>query len=244
MVLRSEPPLTLRRTLLDGPDVGQVGLHLVGSGAGPVGGDDLTLVVGVGPGSHLDLAAVAASMVMPGPHGERSISRIEVDVAAGATLSFLAPPLVLVAGCDHHVIVRVRLGAGARLLWRDEVVLGRHGEAGGSLHQRLAVDLGGRPLLRSDLAVGPRWPDTEGPAGTAGARAVGTVLVVDASGADPPADLVAGYAPRPGVRLAATTLDGPAALVSALAVSGGRLADAFDALLTVAPWSSARPVVS
>ena len=94
-----------------------------------------------------------------------------------------------------------------------------HGEETGSLHQRLVVDRGGRPLLRTELAVGPRWPASLGPAGTAGGRAVGTVVAVGIE-LTPVA--------VPGVRMAVQPLAEGAVLLTALAERPGDLTLALD----------------
>ena len=60
--LRSDPPLTVRSTPDPSrPDVACV--HLIGSGAGPLGGDELHLDIEVGDGAELKVGAVAASML-------------------------------------------------------------------------------------------------------------------------------------------------------------------------------------
>jgi urease accessory protein len=169
--LRSAPPLTFRET----PE----GLFLVGTAAGPLGGDELELVVDVGPGATLTVRSVAAQLAQPGPRaGAPSSLRVEVTVAAGAELAWLPEPTVAVRGCHHRVTTVIRCAAGARLVWRDEVVLGRHREASGSILQRLRVDRAGRPLLRHDLALGPDWPSSAGPAVLGPARAVGSLVTV------------------------------------------------------------------
>ena len=124
-VLRSDPPFTFRQT-------GDV-LSWVGTAAGPVGGDELSLTVDVAAGASLTLRSVAASLVHPGPTGlpSRTVLRARVD----GSLRWQPRPAVLVRGCDHHADTEVDLGEGAVLLWREEVVLGRHGEETGSLHQ-------------------------------------------------------------------------------------------------------------
>lgn len=215
-VLRSDPPLTLRRTAADR-------IHLVGSTAGPVGGDELALDVRVGTGATLRVASVAASLVYPGPSGRRSSFRVCAEVGASARLVWETQPTVLVRGCDHEASVDVRLAAGARLLWREVVVLGRHDEPSGSLLQRLRVDRDGRPLVRNDLAVGPAWPGSQGPAGVGDARAVATALVV-APGA---ADLAAQAGG--GARVAVLPLADDVALVSALAPTARAAIAALDA---------------
>ena len=174
--LRSAPPISLRDT----PD----GLYLVASGAGPVGGDDLHLDVDVRPGASLVIRSAAASMVLPGPTGLPS--RLTVRARVAGSLTWAPEPTVLVAGCDHTSVVRLSLAAGATVEWRESLVLGRHDEASGSMLQRLHVDRDGRPLLRTEVPLGPRWPGAEGPAGTDGARVVTSTLVVGRSKPDRP----------------------------------------------------------
>jgi urease accessory protein len=164
----SAPPLTLRNT----PD----GLFLVASGAGPVGGDELAVDITVEPSARAVVRTAAASLVLPGPTGAPSSMRVHARV--GGDLRWLPEPTVLVQGCDHTTVAHVDVAAGGSVLWREEVVLGRHGEPSGSLLQRLHVDVGGRPLLRNELPVGPRWPGADGPAGLDGAGAVGSLLGV------------------------------------------------------------------
>jgi urease accessory protein len=227
--IRSDPPLTLRET----PD----GVHLVASGAGPVGGDELRLAVRVGPGATLDLRSVAASRVHPGPAGRPSHLIVDVEVAEGASLTWRPQPAILVRGCDHHVTTRIRLGPGASLVWREEVVLGRHDEPSGSALQRLRVDGPDGPVLRTDLAIGPRWPGSLGPGGVGPAGAVGTVLVVGAGRSAQLDEL----ADRAGLRWASSTLGraatgvaddrSDAVLLTAVADSAGVLAGALDEVL-------------
>jgi urease accessory protein len=227
--LRSDPPLTLRRTPATGggkPD--DLTVHLVGSAAGPVGGDDLGLAVSVGPGARLDVGSVAAALAYPGPSGRSSHLDVRADVGRGATLAWHPEPTVLVAGCDHRATTRVVVAEGATLVWQEVVVLGRHGEPSGSLLQRLRVDVAGRPALRNDLAVGPRWPASLGPAGVAGARALGTAVVVG-PGAPPPAEAHPGAAGG-DVRAAALRVTDTTTLVVAL----GRRAEEVTGALVAA----------
>src|SRR5690606_17050233 len=136
-----------------------------------------------------------------------------------ARLHWLPEPTIVVRGCDHRAAARIDLAAGAELVWREVVVLGRHQEAAGSLLQRLRVDVAGRPLLRNDLAVGPRWPGSLGPAGVGVARAVATGLVVGPAAehldvADPG---TSGTGAETSTRVAVLPLDDHAALVTAVA---------------------------
>lgn len=194
--LRSDPPISLRET----PEA----LFLVGSGAGPVGGDHLGIDVEVRRGASLVVRSAAASMVLPGRSG--SPSSLHVTATVAGQLRWEPEPTILVAGCDHRAVTEIDLDPGATLLWREVVVLGRHAEATGSVLHRLHVDRGGVPLLRTELPVGPRWPGAGGPAGTDGARVLTSLLVI---GRPEPA-------PPPGVRSAVLSLAEDAWLLTAL----------------------------
>lgn len=167
--LRSEPPLTFRST----PD----GLHLVGTSAGPVGGDELALDVVLAAGTELTVHSVAAQLVLPSPVPVPSTMRVRVRVGEGASLRWLPEPTLVVRGADHRVTVTIDLAQDADLVWRDEAVLGRNGEPGGSLLQTLRVERRGRPLLCTEVALGPAWPASGGPAGTGGARVAAATLL-------------------------------------------------------------------
>lgn len=229
--LRSDPPLALRTTASGGG--GEASVNLVGSAAGPLGGDELSLSVTVGAGARLAVSSVAATVVLPGPRGAASQVEVVATVGGGGSLRWLTEPTILVRGCDHRSSTRIQLDPSSRLVWREVVVLGRHGEAPGSMLQRLRVDVGDRPLLRHDLAIGPRWPDSQGPAGVGHrTRAVATALVVGAAGAHqlPRLPVVEGV--RAAVLPLATGRGAPpAAMVSAIALQVAPLLELLDRAL-------------
>lgn len=176
--LRGEPPLLPRVTGTRGPSaVAEV--HLVGGAAGPIGGDELFLDIDVGPGASLVLRTVAATVALPGPHGRPSSTTIRACVAAGGRLVVRPEPVVAAAGCDHRVLSTVELDAGAQLVWWEELICGRYGEACGDLTMELAVRRSGQPVYRQDLAIGGRAPHWAGPAVLDGNLAYGTVLIID-----------------------------------------------------------------
>jgi urease accessory protein len=155
--LRSAPPLTLRR-------VGTAEVAVVSSAATPVGGDSTRLEIVVGDGVELTVRAIAASVAHPGPRGTASEAVVAAEVGAGATLTWRPGAVVLVDGCDHHGVTDIALDESARLSLRDVVVMGRWMAPSGSVCQRLLIDRGGAPLVRSELSAGPRWPGTCSPA--------------------------------------------------------------------------------
>ena len=201
-VLRSQVPLVLRRT----PDA----VYLVGGAAGPIGGDVLGLRIDVLAGAFLRVRSAAASIALPGPDGLESVLVVTISVGSGACLEYLPEPVVVSAGARHATILRVTLAEGASLLLRDELLLGRHGEAGGAARSVLRVDYAGRPLLRQALEISGADAVSLGPAVLAGHRAVGNLL---RAGQAMPADEVA-YA---DATVAVLPLAGPGVLVTALA---------------------------
>ena len=205
-VLASQVPLVLRRT----PSA----VYLVGGAAGPLGGDQLTLRITVGAGAFLRLRTAAASIALPGLDGLESVLQVSVTVAAGGRLEYLPEPVVVADGARHATVVSAVLADGASLLLRDELLLGRHGEAGGSARSVLRADYAGRPLLRHSVEVGGADRVSRGPALLAGHRGVGTLLLAGADAAGSEADaLAAGASPE----VAVLPLAGPGLLVTALA---------------------------
>jgi urease accessory protein len=215
-VLASQAPLVLRRT----PDA----VYLVGGAAGPLGGDSLSLSVTVGPAAFLRVRTAAASIALPGLDRLESVLRVAISVGAGGRLEYLPEPVVITDEARHATLVSVTLAPGASLILRDEILLGRHGEAGGSARTSLRVSYAGRPLLRHALSASGTDPASLGPAVLAGHRAVGTLLLVSESGTG--AASAAGREPTAAVERAATRaapevavmpLAGPGILVTALA---------------------------
>jgi len=145
--LRSDSPLTLI------PVRGEPVVHLVNSAASPLGGDDLTLTVRVGPHACLTLTGIAATVALPGPHGEKSRVRVHLELAEGATMAYLPEPTVITRRARHESILTATLAAGAHLHTRETLVLGRANELPGELTTTLHVTRDDRPILRQQLTV-------------------------------------------------------------------------------------------
>jgi urease accessory protein len=201
-VLASQVPLVLRRT----PSA----VYVVGGAAGPIGGDSLSLRISVGAGAFLRMRTAAASIALPGLDGLESVLRVSVTVAEGGRLEYLPEPVVVTAGARHATLVSATLCAGASLVLRDEVLLGRHGEAGGSCRSVLRVSYAGRPLLRHSIEVSGTDQASMGPAVLACHRAVGTLLHVSEA-------QTAAIAVAATPEVAVMPLAGPGFLVTALA---------------------------
>ncbi|MEU5558944.1 MULTISPECIES: urease accessory protein UreD [Streptomyces] len=230
-VLESAGPLALRRTR--SPHAPYARVTVVGAMSAPLNGDRLAIEAEAADGARLTVDAAAATVALPGPRPDADPSTYTVDltVGEGAALHWLPEQLVSAHGSRLHQTTRVQLAPTARLLLREEQILGRHGEPTGALTTRLTVHRAGRPLLDQQLAYGPDAPDGwDGPAVLAGHRAVGQLLLAEPSFED---------APLPGRLLgptaALTPLAGPAVLVTAVAADArllrGILDDAMRELL-------------
>jgi urease accessory protein len=220
---RDDSPIVLRPT---GPDQ----VRLVQAAGGPLGGDELALAVTVDAGARLRLGSVAATVAQPGPAGDPSRWRVDLDLGPDADLRWTPEPTVVCAGADHRTELHATVAAGARLVVREVVLLGRSGEPGGRYRGRLAVDVAGEPLLRNESVVDGLDPELSGPAGTGGHRVLGTLVVAGPVGPLPDrparveADLVTAVLP----------LAGPGFLVLAL----GDTVTAVGAALDQALWTA------
>ncbi|CAM5255818.1 Urease accessory protein UreG [Streptomyces violarus] len=152
---------------------------------------------------------------------------VRLDVADQAELHWLPEQLISAQGSDLYVTTRIELAATARLVLREEQVLGRVGEEPGRLTSRLTVRVAGQAVLDQELACGPGAPGGwDGPAVLAGHRAVGQLIVVRPEFAAEPVP-----ARALGEGASVVPLAGPAALVTAVAPDALRLRRLLDEAL-------------
>ncbi|AEN13224.1 MULTISPECIES: urease accessory protein UreD [unclassified Streptomyces] len=162
------------------------GLHLalVGTTAGLLAGDDLLLRITVGPGARLRLRE-PAGLVAYDHRGGTSSWRAVVEVAEGGELTWESQPFVVSSGAAVTRTMQVALAPGARMLWRDTLVLGRSGERGGGVRALTRAVHGGRELLVEDLDLTD--PDVRELPGILGPnRIVGAVTALGADPGGPP----------------------------------------------------------
>ncbi|MCS0600777.1 urease accessory protein UreD [Streptomyces sp. LP11] len=220
-VLDGEGPLALRRTRAQGTEAR---VMVVGAMSAPLGGDHLTLSARVEEGARLHVGSAAATLALPGQTKAEAHYDVRLDVADGGELHWLPEQLISANGSDLRVSTRAELGAGARLVLREEQVLGRAGEEPGRLVSRLTVRIAGRAVLDQQVSCGPGAPGGwDGPAVLAGHRAVGQLVLAGPEFADRPAD-----ARMLGECAALVPLAGPAVLVSAVAPDALRLRRLLD----------------
>jgi len=163
-------------------------VHLAATAGGPLGGDDLRVDVRVGAGASLTVRTVAASVALPGT-GEPSRLAVSARIGDGACLRWLPEPTVAAAGCDHLTSTDVALAAGARLVLREELIAGRHGETSGVLRSSVRVERAGEPVFAQTLTLG----DRSSPPGVP-SRAVGSLFVVGQPGNEGPARVLGPWA--------------------------------------------------
>jgi urease accessory protein len=228
-LLTGDGPLALRRTGAGtATDVAHV--TVVGAMSAPLGGDRLRIEAEAGAGARLTVGASAATLSLPGASGEPAAYDVRLTIGEGAEMRWLPEPVIAARGSDLRMTTRVELAPGARLLLREEQILGRYGEPTGRLSTRLTVCRDGRTLLDQELSFGPgAAPGWDGPAGLGGHRAVGQLLFV-ATDVAPLAAEVPSLAREDGL-VTLTPLAGPAALVTALAPDGRRLRRLLDPFL-------------
>lgn len=198
-------------------------LWMVGSAATPVGDDDITVDLRVGPGVHAAVRSVAA-MVVYAARGPGTAFTTRLHVADGATLVWQPEPVIVTARARHRGLLVADVASGGRLLADELVVLGRSDEAAGAFAATTDLRRDGTPvsLTSFDTAV-PGW---SGPGGTDGAKVIGNRVVL-APGADALGD------PGPLVDRRSVVLqpEGGGALATTLAPGPDRAREQLDAVL-------------
>jgi urease accessory protein len=155
-------------------------VHLVGTAAGPLGGDSVSIRIAVEAGARLRVGSAAASVVLPAAVAARSATDVALEVDGALDLAL--EPTVVTARAVHRARTDVRLGSGGALRLTERVVLGRAGEGPGRWTGTIRVERDGRPLLHTAQELGP------GAAGWAAPftpRAYAAELVLDGSAVGP-----------------------------------------------------------
>jgi urease accessory protein len=144
--VRCQPPLTLRRVHHDDPSVCSVGL--VGSAAGPLAGDELSLHLDIEDGAAAELRATGASIAQ-GRASTGSSLRMTARVGSDASLVADPGPLIVCEGSRVDVSVGLELHSSSEVQWSETVVLGRSADRSpGAAVLEWDVRRDGRPLLR------------------------------------------------------------------------------------------------
>jgi urease accessory protein len=154
-------------------------LWIVGSAATPVGDDDITLSLDVGEGVTASVRSVAATVVYTA-RGEGTRITTRLRVAAGATLVWQPEPVIVTERARHRAVLVADVAAGGTLCADEVVVFGRTDEGLGGYRSTMDLRRDGEPLsLTSFDSSLPGWT---GPGGVDGAKVVGTRLAIGPAG--------------------------------------------------------------
>jgi urease accessory protein len=166
--LHGDGPFDLRRLR---PNGRQERICVVGAMSAPHNGDRLRIEAAAGPGAAMQITSAAATIALPAATPGHATYDITLTVRDAAELHWLPQPLISTAGSDLRQTTRVDLACSARLILREEQILGRAQEPPGRLVNRVTIRRGGQTLLDQQTAYGP---DALG-----GNRAIGQLLVID-----------------------------------------------------------------
>jgi urease accessory protein len=173
-----------RQTGSDGSD-GLCVVHLVGTAAGPLGGDEAVIAVRLGPGARLALRSAGATIVQPGLREPGSRLTMDLRVADGAHLDVACEPTVVIHRAEHEARTDVDLTGDGQVRVLEQVLLGRSNEPGGVWAGRTVLTRDGAPELRHTLRSALIAAPSE-PSDTA-TRVVSTLLVSGRKDARPSA---------------------------------------------------------
>ena len=171
---RHDGPLRVLKSLFpEGPEVCHT--VIVHPPGGIVGGDTLTVDLGIDDGAHALVTTPGATRFYRSG-GARAAQAVHARVAAGGRLEWLPLETLVHSGAHADNRMRFELAPGAEMFGWDCVALG--------LPAADAPFVAGD--YRHDIAVGPRWLERgrtsatdaallDGPCGWAGHRALGTL---------------------------------------------------------------------
>ena len=173
--LACAPPLTLRQVHGEG----RCELRLVGTAAGPLAGDDLSICLQLRAGARATLRATGASVAQGRDEGGAVAGSLSIraDLAEGADLIADPGALIVCQGSQVDVRLDLALGAGAAVDWRELIVLGRTGEPPGQATLRWDVTRLGRPVLRQFVDLHPDSALRSRAGLTAGRRVLACALI-------------------------------------------------------------------
>lgn len=150
----AHPDAPVLRPVLLGSGRDWARVALVAEGALLLAGDRVTVSVDVGPGVRLTVIE-PSGVVAYAMRGRNAAWNVDIYQRTGSSLVWQGQPFVVAAGAVVDRRTSVDLHAGARLLLRETLVLGRTGEAAGTVRTRSEVRRCGLPVLVEELALGP-----------------------------------------------------------------------------------------
>lgn len=121
-LLRSDGPFHLRQLRNHGS---QARVCVVSAMSAPLGGDRLAIDVSVEAGAQLEITTAAATLALRGATTDHATYDVTLTVGEQATLYWLPQPLISTRGSNLRQTYTVDLAPTARLILREELILGR-----------------------------------------------------------------------------------------------------------------------
>jgi urease accessory protein len=214
-------------------------LYVQGCAGGLFEGDRAALTLVAEPGGRAHLTTGAATLVHRMACGGRAEQSVELEARAGALLEYFPEPTILFSGCRLSARLRIRLGAGARVIAAEGFLSHRLPDDVRPFEALQAEtrieDLTGRLSAREHFIVGGgEWE--AGGLGRMGRYACLGSLFVLGGGTAPLAPLRAVLAALPDAYAGASALpDGAGVVARVLAADGHTLRSCLTAA-----WAAAR----
>jgi urease accessory protein len=133
---------------------GVVRVALVAAGALLLAGDEVRIEIAVSGPVRLEIVETAGTVAY-GMRGGAARWDVDIELTDGAGLEWYAEPFVVSAGADVTRTTTARLSTGCTAHLRESLVLGRHGEFGGTLQTATRAWLDHNLLLAEDLDLSP-----------------------------------------------------------------------------------------
>ena len=133
---------------------GVVRIALVAASALLLAGDQVRIEVVVTGQVRLEIVETAGTVAYAMRGGSASWD-VDIILAGGATLTWHGEPFVVAEGADVCRSTHLRLDAASTAALRESLVLGRHGESGGTLRTTTTIHRDSELLLAESLDLSP-----------------------------------------------------------------------------------------
>ncbi|MFI7063317.1 urease accessory protein UreD [Kribbella sp. NPDC050124] len=133
---------------------GVVRVALVAAGALLLAGDEVRIEIAAKGPRRVEIIETAGTVAY-GMRGGSARWDVDIRLTDGASLHWYGEPFVVSADAAVTRSTAVRLEPGCTAELRESLVLGRHGEIGGSLHTTTRAWIGDELTLAEDLDLSP-----------------------------------------------------------------------------------------
>lgn len=124
-LLRSDGPFHLRQLRPHGT---QARVCVIGAMSAPLGGDRLAIDVTAEAHADLSITTATATIALRGPTTDHATYDVNLTAADHAAVHWLPQPLISTHNSNLHQTYTVNLAPTARLVLREEQILGRAAE--------------------------------------------------------------------------------------------------------------------